>query len=50
MNRALLLASAACAFAWSAHAAEVRVFGTGAVQHSVQAIAAEERRRAVRKS
>jgi molybdate transport system substrate-binding protein len=41
MNRALLLASAACAFAWSAHAAEVRVFGTGAVQHSVQAIAAD---------
>jgi molybdate transport system substrate-binding protein len=41
MIRALLLAGAACAFAVSAQADTIRVFGTGAVQHSVQSISAD---------
>jgi molybdate transport system substrate-binding protein len=39
MIRAILLASVACALALPASADEIRVFGTGAVMHSVQEIA-----------
>ncbi len=40
MIRAILLAGVACALAMPASAAEIRVFGTGAVMHSVQEISA----------
>jgi molybdate transport system substrate-binding protein len=40
MIRAILLAATACAFALPSTAAEIRVFGTGAVMHSVQEISA----------
>jgi molybdate transport system substrate-binding protein len=39
MIRAILLAATACAFALPSTAAEIRVFGTGAVMHSMQEIA-----------
>lgn len=41
MIRAIVIAAAACALALPLSAAEVRVMGTGAVMHSVQAIAAD---------
>ena len=40
MTRAILLAATACALALPVTAAEIRVFGTGAVMHSVQEISA----------
>ena len=40
MIRAALLAAFACASALPAQAADIRLFGTGAVQHSVQDIIA----------